>query len=234
VELFEDLLDSVRDLDCPVKRVCIGPRRILVESRHVGVSCILKNPNQQDSLDASEELLSSSAFQLAERLNRDELLQASLGLAALNSLIDIRGDRANVIDEITDFAKGKTVTIVGRFAINNRIVAAARKTYVLEIEPEEGELPAEACEEVIPVSDVVVITATALINKTMSRLLDLSSHAKTYVIGPSTPMNDVLLQHGADVLGGMQVTDVDALERSIVAGAGRFKDLAGVKAIVRR
>ncbi|UCD65250.1 MAG: DUF4213 domain-containing protein, partial [Candidatus Zixiibacteriota bacterium] len=38
MELIDDLLASVCDLDCPVKRVCVGLHWTVVESRHVGMA----------------------------------------------------------------------------------------------------------------------------------------------------------------------------------------------------
>lgn len=71
----------------------------------------------------------------------------------------------------------------------------------------------------------------ALINKTLSRPLELSSRATAVVLGPSTPMNDVLFQHGADTLGGVRVTDPEALVASVVQGVKTFRKLAGIEAI---
>jgi uncharacterized protein (DUF4213/DUF364 family) len=105
---------------------------------------------------------------------------------------------------------------------------------VLEIEPEGDELPAWAAEEVVPASDLVVITATALINKTLPRLLELARGATAVVLGPTTPMNDVLLRHGAALLGGVRVVDPDALFRCAMEGSKRFDRLAGVEPIVLR
>ena len=101
------------------------------------------------------------------------------------------------------------------------------------MEPRDGELPPYACEEVIPESDVVVITATALINKTLPRLLELRRHGRAIVLGPSTPMNDVLFRHGADILAGVRVIDTGALISSVMQGVKSFKKLAGIEPIMR-
>ncbi len=184
-------------------------------------------------IESSGDLAGKSAFELAQRLCSSEPLEASLGVAALNSLIEQDGRRGNVIADVLEMAHGKTVTVVGRFSLNAQIAQAAGRAYFLEMEPQEGELPPEACEQVIPASDIVVITATALINKTLPRLLELSAGATAVVLGPSTPMNDVLLRHGADILGGVRVTDTDALFGSVMQRVKKFKKLAGLQAIIR-
>jgi uncharacterized protein (DUF4213/DUF364 family) len=232
VRLVEDLLDSVAHLDCPVTRVCVGLHWTVVESRHVGVAHTYKT-NRKVELTASGDLIGRSALELATRLRSWEPLEASLGVAALNSLIEAAGNPGDVLEHVMNLARGRTITVVGRFPFNPRIREAAAQSYFLETDPGGTELPAWACEEVIPASDVVVITASTLINKTLSRLLELGRGATTIVLGPSTPMNDVLLRHGASILAGIRVTDPDALFRAIMQGVKRFARLEGVEAISR-
>lgn len=232
MSLVEDLLESVTHLDCPVKRVCVGLHWTVVESRNAGMAHTYKTGHKTE-LDSSGNLVGQSAFQLAQRLASREPLEASLGLAALNSLIEPVGEPGNVFDHVLQMASGRTVTVVGRFPSNDLVAKAAQRAYFLEMEPQEGELPADACEEVVPTSDIAVITATALINKTLERLLELSRNATTVVLGPSTPMNDVLFQHGADVLGGVRITDADSLVDAVMQGVKKFGKLSGIEAITR-
>ena len=189
--------------------------------------------NRKVELEMSGRLVHRSAFELALRLRSWEPLEASLGLAALNSLIDPCGERGNVFEHVCRIAAGKTVTVIGRFPGNDRLAQAARKSYFLELEPEDGELPSSASEEVIPQSEIVVITATALINKTLPRLLALSGHALAVVLGPSTPMNDVLFRHGADIIAGVRVTDPGALLSSVAQGVKKFSKLEGIEPITK-
>jgi len=232
VRLVDDLLESVAHLDCPVKRVCVGLHWTVVESRFTGIAHTYKT-NRKVELESSGNLSQKSTLELASRLKRWEPLESSLGLAALNSLIEPTGCALNVFTHILSIAKGKTITVVGRFPSNGQIAQAAGRVYFLETDPEAGELPCWACEEVIPASDIVVITAAALINKTLPRLLELGRRATTIVVGPSAPMNDILFRHGADIVAGVRVTSPDALISSVMQGAKQFKKLAGLEPIAR-
>lgn len=189
--------------------------------------------HEKVELKDSGDLAGRSALELAGRLRSEEPLEASLGLAALNSLIVPAGRKANALEIILEKAPGRAVTIIGRFPFNSQVVAAARKTFILELDPREGELPATDAPKVIPQSDIAVITATALINHTISGLLELSRDAFTIVLGPSTPMNDVLFDYGVDVIAGIKVADKQALVGSVVQGVKSFKRLAGIEALVR-
>jgi uncharacterized protein (DUF4213/DUF364 family) len=46
-------------------------------------------------------------------------------------------------------------------------------------------------------------------------------------------MNDVLFDHGVDVVAGIKVVDKPALVDSVVQGVKSFKKLAGIEALVR-
>lgn len=232
MRLVDDLLESVAGLDCPVRKVCVGLHWTVVESRYTGLAHTYKS-DQKAELESSGSLVGRSAFEVGLRLRSWEPLESSLGLAALNSLIEATGDPGNVFEHVLRLALGKTVTVVGRFPFNDQIAQAATQAYFLEMDPQDGEFPCSACEEVIPASDIVVISATALINKTLPRLLDLSQHATSIVLGPSTPMNDVLFRHGASIVAGVRVTNSDALISSVMQGVKKFKRLEGLEPITR-
>ena len=117
------------------------------------------------------------------------------------------------------------------FSVRDVTQGESGQAHFLEMEPEGRELPPYACEQVMPGSDLAVISATTLINKTLPRLLELGRAATAIVLGPSTPMNRVLLDHGADILAGVRVMDTDALVSSVMQGVKKFAKLAGLEPI---
>ena len=102
---------------------------------------------------------------------------------------------------------GKTVALIGHLKLGNEALRGAKEVYIIEREPRDGDLPDSACEYVLPECDIVIITGSAAINKTMPRLLELSKNAKTVVVGPSVPMCPELKKLGIDRLSGMSVAD---------------------------
>ena len=232
MKLYEDLLESVSAADGEARGVSVGLHWTAVESRFVGMAHTYKT-HEKVELEGAGELAGRSIQELAGRIRSGEPLEASLGLAAINSLIEPSGSPANAFEIILEKAPGRAVTVIGRFPFNRQVAQIAGKAYLLEMDPEEGELPASAAEEVIPQSDICVITATAIINHTIPRLLELSENAFTIVLGPSTPMNDVLFDYGADVVAGVKVVDKTALFGSVLQGVKAFKRLSGIEALVR-
>ncbi|MNI90759.1 hypothetical protein D3C73_1483230 [compost metagenome] len=65
----------------------------------------------------------------------------------------------------------------------------------------------------MPEAEYVVITSTALINKALPRLLQLSAQAKVIMVGPSTPMAPVLRRFGISDLSGFVIKDGDKARR---------------------
>jgi uncharacterized protein (DUF4213/DUF364 family) len=174
-----------------------------------------------------------SALQLAQYARSDNVLEASIGMAAINSLMEI--DEAKYIEEnafdiLALKGRGKNVAIVGRFPWIPKLRSIARTLWVIEQRPQEGELPAEAAEEVLPQADVVGITGASFINHTVERLLDLSKNRFVVMLGPTTPLSPVLFDYGVDVLAGVKVVEADKTIRSISQGA-IFSQVEGVKLV---
>lgn len=123
---------------------------------------------------------------------------------------------------------GKTVGFVGHLighsGITKESLAPAKRYFVLEREPKPGDYPDSACEYLLPQCDVVVITGSAAINKTLPRILELSKNARTILTGPTVPQCERLLHLGIDRLYGLAVTDGDGLCRSIIEGPGPIND----------
>jgi uncharacterized protein len=228
--LEQALLDSISGRNEQVERVCIGIHWTAVRSRNVGMAHTYKTARKVE-IEGSGELEGMDAASLARRLLSWEPIEASLGTAALNSLMEPAGEKGSVNDIIMEKARGKTVTVIGRFPFNADVRNVANKAYILEMEPEKGELPSHAAERVIPESELSVISATALINHSLQRLLELSSNSYTIVLGPSTPLSKVLFSYGVDVLAGVRVSDPDALFRSLSQGAKSFDNIRGIEPV---
>jgi uncharacterized protein (DUF4213/DUF364 family) len=177
----------------------------------------------QNPVRGAGHLHERSAMELAELARSDSLLEASIGLAAINALLDVDEDACvemNAEQVILERGTGKSVVIVGHFPFIPRVREAARQLWVLEKRPGEGDLPAKAAPEVIPQADVVAITGTSLINHTFEELIKLCRpEAFVLILGPTTPLSPVLFDHGVDVISGTLVTDPETVLRYISQGA---------------
>jgi uncharacterized protein len=233
MQLVDTLLESVTTRDETIRSVLVGLHWIGVESRFAaGMAHIVKGGEGLALKDAGN-LLGRNTKEIAARLRSWVTLDACLGLAALCSLIEPVGDPVNVNDYILSSAPGKVVTCVGRFPFFPKVQRVAKWSYLLEMNPRPRELPTCAAEEVIPKSDLIVINSTTLINKSLQRLLELSRGKTCVVLGPCTPMSDVLFDFGATVIAGVRVVDPERLFLSLTQGVKLFRDIDGIQSITR-
>jgi len=205
--------------------VNVGAHWTLVCSRHCGLASTLMadKPHGHARVRGVGRLHDLTAHQLAEYARSDDPLEASIGIAAINSLleIDARGAvQLNAGDFLIEKGRRRKVALVGHFPFIPALRQAAAVLWVLEQHPAEGESPADQAAVLIPQADVVAITGTALINHTLDHLLGLRrKDALAMVLGPSTPLSPVLFEHGAAVLSGARVIDPVAARRTISQGA---------------
>jgi uncharacterized protein (DUF4213/DUF364 family) len=166
---------------------------------------------------------------------------AAAGAAALNALLAARRvaegaafGEENGLDLIARLSAGKRLVVVGGFPYLKTIRLEAAQSWVLELEPEDDQLPASAAPDVIPQADVVGITGSTLANGTLEGLLALCRRdAFVAIIGPTTPLSPVLFDYGADVLcGSLAQNPAQALE-SVFAG-GSTRRIPGMRQVSLR
>jgi uncharacterized protein (DUF4213/DUF364 family) len=168
-------------------------------------------------------LLESSGRELAVLLRSSSTLEASIGMAAFNALLDVEeGASIEVNAEDVILARGtnQRVAIVGHFPFTERVRQAASKCWVVELHPHPGDLPAERATDVLPQADVVALTGTSLINHTFDELISLCRpDAFVILLGGSTPLTPVLFDYRVDAVAGTQVVDIQAALRTVGQGA---------------
>jgi len=216
MRLLDELISSLSNSDEKVKDVRVGISWIGVLSRNLGLAKTYLPPHGFKVKDAGR-LIGKSALELAEYSKSWNLIEAGIGVAALNSLIEPTGEKINVLDFIIGKGKGRKICMVGHFPRMEEIREAAQELWVLEKTPQPGDFPDTAAEYLIPQADIVAITGSALVNKSLQRLLELSQ-GYTIVFGPSAPMSEVLLDWGVNMIGGTRVINLESALLKISQG----------------
>jgi hypothetical protein len=205
-----------------------------VLSKHCGLASTFheSHPYHRPVRNAGS-LTGLPVLELAQYARSDNVLEASIGLAAINSLICVDEAKCvdeNAIDVLAAKGRDKNIAIVGRFPWITKLRAIAGTLWVIEQSPREGELPPEAAEEVLPQADVVGITGTCFTNHTADRLLELSKTSFVVIVGPTTPLSPILFDYGVDVLAGAKVVEPEKTILSISQGA-IFSQVEGVRLV---
>jgi uncharacterized protein (DUF4213/DUF364 family) len=227
-DIYDELIAQVPP-DLTVEECLVGLHWSLVRTRGVvGVAMTYKD-DSRPWVKRAGRIAGMSVRELAEGIKSWDYLEAALGLAAINSCVNLPGrvalskpGQTNAFTYLREEVRGKRVAVIGHFPGLEDLTSICHLS-VLERRPREGDLPDPACEYILPEQDYVFITATALINKTLPRLLELSREAFVTLVGPSTPLTPVLFRYGIDLLGGIVVTDPVAAWR--VAQEGGIQEL---------
>jgi hypothetical protein len=236
MSLLDDLLLTLGP-DGPVRSVLVGAHWTAVCSRHCGLASTLtgERPHGHERVREVGHLHLKTALGLAELARSDNLLEASIGVAAINSLIEVEREHvmeSNAMDVLAERGRGRAVALVGHFPFIPELRPLTRELWVIEQHPSEGEYPAEAAADLIPQADVVAITGTALINHSLEGLLALCPpNSFVMILGPSTPLSPVLFGYGVAMLSGAWVVDEEAALRTISQGA-IFQQVEGVRLVV--
>jgi len=123
---------------------------------------------------------------------------------------------------LLDKGDGKKIAMIGHFPRIDELRQKADELWVMEKNPLEGDLPDTASEYLVPKADILVITSSTIINKSVERLLELSN-GYTILLGPSTPMSPVLFDYGVDLLAGVKVKDEKLMMEMIAQGCGMVR-----------
>lgn len=234
MDIYAQLRSLIPRQEYPVRSLVIGCYWILFSSRYAGLaSCLREDDTHGHSrIRDAGNLHKKSANEIAEWIDSENLLEASLGMAALNSLLEVDESQTvelNAAEVIARHSRGKNLAIVGHFPFVERMAAIAHNCWVIEQHPTGTDHPAEAAPDLLPQAHVIAITGTALINHTMHDLLSYCApEALVLVLGPSTPLSPLLFPYGISFLSGSRVTDEDAAYRTVSQGA-IFPQVQGVR-----
>ena len=175
-------------------------------------------------------LMERTGRELAEMLRSERILEASIGMAAANALLEVDETglpEVNAEQIVMEQGAGRRVAIVGHFPFIDRVREAAAQCWVLELHPGPGDLPADLAAEVLPQADVVALTGTSLINHTFDDLIGLCRpDAFVLLLGPSTPLSPVLFEAGVNAVSGTRVEDTGQVLFSVGQGA-TFRQIKG-------
>lgn len=234
--LVDDILAGLSG-DAPVREARVGLRATAIWSRRLGLAYAFPRAPDARAAGAAPRpprLVGQSARGLAERLRSTDPEDASLGMAALNSLLEppAQGLRdGNAFDLVRARAPGRRVAVIGHFPTVDALRALAGQLWVLELEPRGDDLPARRAAEILPAADVVAITGTTLINHTLEGLLELARGKYVVLLGPSAPLSPALFEHGVAAIGGALVDAPEAALATVSEGAS-FRQVDGLRRVV--
>lgn len=211
-------------------RVGLGYTAVKVGGGQVGVGGMLRyllDGSGCSLLSYAGTLAGRLAAEIVPMLRSENIVEASIGLAAVNALAKWEGPAGSSNDDLVELLHidpHDQVGMVGDITpVLDRIRRYADKCFVFDDGKPGGEgiTASTLQEEILPQCDVVVLSATSLLNKTFDRLVTLSARAREIcLMGPSTPLiPEVFKSRGVTLLSGRRFTHPDRLMQ-VVSEAG--------------
>ena len=234
MKILDDLILAL-NFDVTVKDIRQGIFHTGVLTRNCGLAATLPRDALRQEPPMVKEpgfLLDKTPLELVQLAYSQSILEASVGMATINSLLEIDENSCielNAAELIMEKGKGKRIAVVGHFPFIPKVRESAKELWVIEKNPKEDDFGEAEADNLIPQADVVAITGTALTNHTLDHLLELCSPgAYVILLGDTAPLSPILFDYGVDALSGTKVVDPDLALRCVSQGAN-FRQIRGVK-----
>ncbi|MFO7173917.1 MAG: DUF364 domain-containing protein, partial [Bacillota bacterium] len=180
-----------------VREVRIGAKMLAValDNGRFGVASALRGERGESPAAVPDvgALVGRPATELAAGLLSGEILDRALGVAVLSAVAE--PDPALVLEDADGAAvvatrPTDTVGLVGFMrTLAARLEPQVARLMVFDRSERENVYPEEWQPELLPQCDLVFITATAILNGTLERLLTYCTGAReVVVVGPTTPL----------------------------------------------
>lgn len=244
-ELTSDFIinsgSSLKEIRVTDVRIGLAYTGVLLSEKYGGVACTpLYEFSGCPTLDFQETLKGSSAEKLLKLSFSKNPLEAAVGIATVNALshmlLELKPENFPVsnIDVLDLIKPGDKIAMIGYFApLVPKILKITNKLTILEKRDVEATdtqeikiLPSERAAEVLPESDIIIISASTLANQTFDDLLALRGKSREVILlGPSTPLYPKpFFKQGITAVMGTKIFDPITM-LTIVSEAGGTKKL---------
>jgi len=239
MKIIDDLLSKLI-YEAPIRDIRQGPFQTAVLTCYCGLASTPHDPgphHDQTPVKEAGLLLEKDAMTLAYMANSPSPLESAIGMATINSLVEVDEQRCtelNAGDLLAKEGEGKRVAIVGHFPFVPHLRKMDKELWVIEKNPQEGDFTEAEAENLIPQADVVGITGTAFTNHTIEYLLGLCNpDAYVVILGGTAPLSPVLFDHGIDAISGTRVVNPPLALRCVSEGA-TFRQIKGIRLLTMK
>ena len=193
-----------------------------------GMASVLRS---EDHLHGSRPIRDAGALhgrtplELAGLLRSNSPPESAIGLAAANALLGPTADglrEEKAIAILSERGRGRKVAMIGHFPFADDLREDCDQLWVFErgLNRRQGDLGEESMVRLLPQADVVAVTATTLLNRTLPGVLaGVREDAFVMLLGPSTPLTPALFRFGFDVLCGTVIDEPETVIRAVEQGA---------------
>jgi uncharacterized protein len=209
-------------------RIGLGYTAVRADDGRCGLAFTLHEEEYESCCVVPEAgtLTGRSILELAEYIKSPDTTACAIGLAAINGVVDPPADavESDILD-LLPIRPDDCVGMIGYFGpLVEPIGKKAKALHIFERRPlpDLGVLPDTAAPEILPKCQIIILSATTLLNHTIDGLLNSCGSAREIaLLGPTTPfLPQVFERHGITMLSGLQVVDPPQVLRIVSEGGG--------------
>ena len=228
-DLVENALSKASERKIIDVRAGLSYTCVLLEDNSCGLAYTFRNELgcYCGILDQAGTLIGRKCAELIPWAKSNNLLMAAIGLAAVNAVLNSSKVNWNIGNVTTALEVGPSDTfgMVGGFwPILKEIKDKTENIFVFEqdVAKDSGFYSEEEIPQYLPKCDVVVITATSIINHTIDRVLaNCESSREVCLVGPSTPLcPEVSKNYNVTLLAGDVVINPEQTLQIVSQGGG--------------
>jgi uncharacterized protein (DUF4213/DUF364 family) len=227
--LIELALQKAGDTKVKDVRVGLGYSCVEMDDGSCGLAYTFRNELGPccGLINEAGEITGKSCKEVIQWAKDTNLAMASIGVAAINAILhrDLEHyDKGNFMNKI-NIKPDESFGMVGYFKpVVQQMKKLAKKLYIFERAAVDSQdtYPDWAIDLYLPKCDVVLITGTAIINKTIDHILEKAKNAREiYIVGPSTTMcPEIFKEYGVTHLAGSIVKDPEQALAIVGQGGG--------------
>jgi len=229
-EIIEALEEKAKNKNVEDLRIGLCYTAVSLNDEKLGLAYTFRSPNVPpcaSSLDAGT-LKGKIATEVIHYALSNNLLESSVGVATINAIANQQIDNA-IEGDILDVMSLNTTDTVGMIGFFGPLIdplkKLVKKLYIFEekhIINVPDIYPSEKTSEILPECNIIIISATTLINKTIEPLLSLSKDAReTIILGATTPfLPHIFIKRGVTMLSGIRVLDEKRVLQIVSEGGG--------------
>jgi uncharacterized protein len=237
-EIRNYLGPALEEIEVKDIRIGLAYTGVMLSENYGGVACTpLYEFSGCPSLDFSGILKGKTADKILELVFSKNPLEAAVGIATANALshmlLNLEPEKfpTSEVDVLDLIYPEDSVAMIGYFSpLVPKILKITSKLKVLEkreIEnPKVRTLPSEKAREILPGSDVIILSASTLANQTFDELLSLRGGAREVILlGPSAPLYpNLFFERGVTAVMGTRILDPWTM-LTVISEAGGTKKL---------
>ncbi len=242
-ELVECALSKAERQKIADVRAGLGYTCVMLENSNCGLAYTFRNHLGQccDVLHGAGDLIGKDCAELIPWIKDCSRLKAAIGLAAANAAVNNGQDKldlGNLMDVLT-VKPTEHFGMIGEFKpILYKVSQMTKNIHVFdEHDTACGEIYSEnAISNSLPKCDVIIVTATSIINHTIDKVLMYCQNAREVcIVGPSTPLcPEIFGKYHVTLLAGTVVKNPELILQIVSQAGGTMSMKPAVKQVLMR